>query len=266
MTYCSPTVSCNPPSAQGVVTDWDDGTTDYGASPESLTQGQFIYNGGQNKSLGDRVKFEDGKVKVYPSCTYLPDPNNPSVYRLELRNMCPSLRSSGDDCRGKNKCTFSANTCPATSSTAYSSTSNNTGECIYDVDLIQSTSDVSYLLRSSALGIGSFPIAAAGRLVDNWSARLEAMTSPRVTSSMKADAWCMAVKHKTIGPLQRAKTDFREVVDSFSSDWGPVYWGQLAWAARILSSKTDDIGTGAVGQGCSVGQNCSCGEWNEFRL
>jgi hypothetical protein len=266
----TPAIECPVPASQGIVTSWGSSSLSYPLDPQSMTQGQFVYNGGTgtNQEHDNRVLFEGGKVILRPSCTYLPDPNDLSTYRLELRNMCPSLRSGGVDCRSTNppRCSFEADTCPATSGSAFNSTSNATGRCVYDEDLIRTTADASYLIRSTApKGIAQIPAAASGRLLDNFAERLGGTMGLRVTSGSKADAWCIGVKNRTLRGMQGGETDFRAARDSFSRDYGPVYWGQLAWVARILSARTDDVN--GTGQACNVTQNCNCAsEWGTMQM
>jgi hypothetical protein len=256
---------CARPSSQGVVTAWGS-TTPTPIGPDSFVQGQFSYTTGPNSGRDQRVVVGSRSVEVYPSCAYLPTSVGATSHRLELLNMCPSLRSGGVDCRTAGKCRFDNNTCRVDSSFRFDPNSASTGKCTYDIDLLQDARDVSYLLRSSGGTSSRFPIKAAAALIDDWTRRMKerAAAATPVTRAAQANAWCMATQNRTLGSLQPSenKQDYRTARDPFGDNWGPIYWKQLDWLTALLTRPASD----GQGQGelCIVAQNCDAQRWDAF--
>lgn len=239
-------------------------TTDEGSGPSAMSFNQFHY----------RARSTEGgvpptKVILEPFCSYLPAHGFTSG-PLALQNMCPALRSGGVDCRDAGKCRFLPGQCSATGQRV---STDKAGRCEYDADLLRDTSDVSYLLRSASGSAGArFPARSAGVLMDNWARRMEqqAEAGAPVKVAAAAGAFCMAVGQRTMGTLVLgpASGDYREFVDQFGDDWGPVYWGQARWLTAMMSRPLDDVS--GTGGSCIVRQNCDLGGsggksgWNDF--
>jgi len=256
---------CLPPFGQGVVTSW--GASSASAiGPDSYVQGQFSFTGGPNKDRSTRVSIGPTRVEVFPSCTYLPSSPGAPSHNLELRNMCPALRSGGVDCVTANTCRFSASSCPLTAAHRYDDASAFVGRCEYDIDLLKDARDVSYLLRSTAgSGTSQLPVAAAAALIDNWTRRMQAKAEAGtpVTRAAQANAWCMATQQRTLGSLQLAPgQDYRNVRDPFGEHWGPIYWRQLEWLTALMTRPGSDAQ--GEGEACIVDQNCNDTVWEGF--
>jgi hypothetical protein len=268
---CERHANCSGPAEQGIVSTWDQTGSATGAvTPESFAQGSFAYRGGSGgKDVADRVVVGAQAVEVRPSCAYIPASAGSASLRLELRNMCPELRTDGRPCTQAGTCRFEAGTCAQTSARAYDPASAATARCVYDLNLLRTPADVSYLLRSSAGGgTSQFPARAAAALMDDWTARMreaERSGTP-VTSASKANAWCLAAQNATLGNVQPAPNDdYRNVSDAFGDSWGPIFYGQVDWLAAVLGRPTSDA-AGVAGDRCIVTQNCTvstqwCGKY-----
>lgn len=260
---------CGGRAEQGIVSTWDQTGTAAGAvTPESFAQGSFAYRGGSGgKTAADRVVVGARAVEVRPSCAYIPASLGSSALRLELRNMCPELRTDGRPCREAGTCRFEADTCPQSADRAYDPASSATARCVYDLNLLRTPADASFLLRSSAGGgTSQFPARAAAALMANWAERMrdaERSGTP-ITSAAKANAWCLAAQNATLGAVQPAPNDdYRNVADAFGDSWGPIFYGQVDWLAAILGRPTSDA-AGTAGERCIVSSNCSSSVWCKF--
>jgi hypothetical protein len=265
---CTRHAHCAATHAQGLVSAWNQTAPGTGAiTPESYAQGSFVYRGGPSKAVEDRVVVGAAAVEVRPSCAYIPASLGSGSLKLELRNMCPELRSNGLPCREAGTCRFEAGSCPQDGSRAYDPNSAATARCVYDLNLLRTPADVSYLLRSTAgAGTAQFPVRAAKALMEDWARRMreaERSGTP-ITAAAKANAWCLAAQNATLGAVQPAPgDDYRQVNDAFGESWGPIFYGQVDWLAAILGRPTsEDAGT--AGERCIVTPNCSSSVWCKF--
>ena len=250
------------------MASWDQTTPATGAiTPESYAQGSFVYRGGSQTGVEERVEVGASSVAVLPSCAYLPASLGSATLKLDLRNMCPALRSEGKDCRTTGRCRFSPGTCADSDTAAFRQGSDRMARCEYDLDLLRTPEDVSYLLRSTAgAGTAQFPVRAASALMQDWSRRMQEAerSGTPITAAAKANAWCLSAQNATLGAVQPAPgDDYRQVRDAFGESWGEIYYGQLDWLAAVLGRPTSEE-AGVAGGDCIVTPNCSASTWCKF--
>lgn len=212
---------------------------------------------------------QDTKVWLKPYCSYLPPTQTSSESDLALSNMCPALRSNGVDCRltSPPKCSFLRDRCALKRPRNAGADLTNTGRCEYDLDLLKTPADVSYLLRSSGNVGARIPVQAAAALIDDWAGRMQAAADAGepVSKAAAANAYCMGVKQSTLGTLQStsgAIRDWRSYRDFAGSNWAPIYWGQARWLTALMSRPVDD--TAEQTGSCIVTGNCTTADFQDY--
>jgi hypothetical protein len=251
---CAMSGECAAPFQQGVR---QTGAGDAGGSAKAFNEFSYAAQGVMEGASGSAVWLQ-------PFCAYVPETAASADGRLALDNMCPALRSGGVDCRDTSpapKCRFLPGECAASRSRA-APASTQKGRCEYDLDLLQTPADVSYLLRSTGTHAARLPVMATAALVDDWARRMQqaADAGEPVTRAAVANAYCMAAKQRTLGTLQPGHGgDWQGYRDYLGDDWGRIYWKQAKWLTALMTRPVDDL-RGAGGS-CIVRTNCTLDDW-----